>query len=112
MKPNAATAPKKVEEEMPVVFSCPICTFQNAISVGRCEMCDTERPPMEVILADFRAVNKALEASNEEEKAVGDITAEASSVVPKKTFIEEKLAGLFKDLKRIISRVQRRKYKE
>lgn len=48
---------KKEEEEMPVIFSCPICTFENPLSSPQCEMCGTERPPMEQIIAEFRQAN-------------------------------------------------------
>jgi hypothetical protein len=49
--------PKKVEEEQPKIYNCPICTFENPLSVPNCDMCGSERPPMEQILADFRQAN-------------------------------------------------------
>lgn len=43
----------KVEEEMPQVYSCPSCTFINAVTISTCEVCGSPRPPMEVIIAEF-----------------------------------------------------------
>jgi hypothetical protein len=63
-KKNDEGPPKKQpEEEMPVIYNCPACTFENPVTVSECEVCGTGRPPMEVIISDFRAANQPPEES-------------------------------------------------
>ena len=60
LKKQKAAEKKKMEEAMPVIYNCLGCTFENPISSSVCSICETPRPPMEVIIADFRAANAAL----------------------------------------------------
>ena len=45
--------PPVIEAE-PENFSCGVCTFENPISKKTCEICDSPRPPMEDIKAQFK----------------------------------------------------------
>lgn len=99
---------KKQEEEMPVIYSCPACTFENPVSAPGCEVCGTERPPMEVIIADFRRANQP----PVEDPKTEDAAAAVGDSVKKKPLVLEKLELLAADVKRIISRIERKVYKE
>jgi len=72
---EAKAPPKKVEEEMPVIYNCIGCTFENRVTVATCEICGTERPPMEVIIAHFREANKPPEEPKDkaEDKKVEEV---------------------------------------
>jgi len=94
-----------VEEETPKIFNCPACTFENPISAPGCEICGTERPPMEIIMADFRAASQP-QPTKEEPKE------ESKEDARKKSPLEEKLEALAKDLGRIVSRMERQAFKE
>lgn len=99
--------PKKADEEQPKIFNCPACTFENPISAPGCEICGTERPPMEIILADFRAASQP-PAATEESKA----KEESKEDGRKKSPLEEKLVALARDISRIVSRMERQAFKE
>lgn len=101
-KKEVKKPPKKEEEEMPVIYSCPICTFENPISVPQCEMCGSERPPMEQIIADFRRANMP---PPEEKKEEGGESA------PAKSPTQLILAEMAQDCRRIFSRLERKAYK-
>lgn len=60
----------KVEEDMPQVYSCPSCTYINAVTISTCEVCGSPRPPMEVIIAEFQAAN--LPPQQESKKVEGE----------------------------------------
>ena len=53
---------EKPKEEVPVIYNCPACTLENPVSVTECAICGTPRPPMEVIIAEFRAAQEELKA--------------------------------------------------
>ena len=62
-KVEIVEAPKpkeKPREEAPEIYNCPVCTLENPVSVASCDACGTPRPPMEVIIAEFRAAQAAL----------------------------------------------------
>lgn len=54
-KKEAPKAAEKPKEETPVIYNCQACTLENPVSVTECAICGTARPPMEVIIAEFRA---------------------------------------------------------
>lgn len=94
--------PVKKEEETPVIYNCPACTYENPIGNTNCELCASERPSMEIILADFRRANQP----PEEPKPKVEGGASAA-----KTPTQEKLDDMAKDMRRIISRLERKSYK-
>lgn len=72
LKKQKAAEKKKLEEALPVIFNCLGCTFENPISSSVCSICETPRPPMEVIIADFRAANAALFEPKPSEESKSD----------------------------------------
>lgn len=106
LKKQKAAEKKKLEEAMPVIYNCLGCTFENKISSSVCSICDTPRPPMEVIISDFRAANAALFEPKPSEETKADQTQ-----VKKKTLTQIRLDSLASELTRLVSRLQRKSYK-
>ncbi len=86
--------PVVVKELKPTVFSCMICTFENPVAAPVCDMCQSPRPPMEVIMEEFRKAN----APPEQPKPATD------SSVPKDSLTLQRVAALAADMKKLISK--------
>jgi len=97
---------KKAEEEIPVIYNCPACTLENPVSVSVCEICGTPRPPIEVIIAEFRAANKPPEELKPSSSSQPEVA------IQKKTLTQLKLEAVAEELTCLISRLERKAYRE
>jgi len=95
--------PIVVKKELkPTVFSCMVCTFENALAAPACDMCQSPRPPMEVIMEEFRKAN----APPEELKPAASA---GKSVPPSNTLGQQRVAALAADIRKVISKDQKQK---